>query len=191
MDIVQAKQALRSQTLLVRKAIPNILDCAEAAAARALDMLANIKAEAIALYYPFGSELATLPLAEKLWAAGKTILLPVVHTKNAPMMFREWQKDQKLIKGLCGTFEPPVNATIHVPDLIFTPLLAFDKQGHRLGMGGGYYDRTFEAVSKSNPDTKFIGYGFSAQQVDYVPHEAFDVRLHGVVTEVGYLGFKN
>jgi 5-formyltetrahydrofolate cyclo-ligase len=71
------------------------------------------------------------------------------------------------------------------PDLIVTPLLAFDRRGGRLGQGGGYYDRTFAAL----PEAVRIGFAYAGQQVDRLPIEAHDIRLHGVLTETGYRAF--
>ena len=72
-----------------------------------------------------------------------------------------------------------------MPDLILTPLLAFDDQGGRLGQGGGYYDRTFVA----QPDTIRIGFAYAGQRVERLALEPHDIRLHGVLTESGYTAF--
>ena len=68
------------------------------------------------------------------------------------------------------------------PDLIVTPLLAFDDFGGRLGQGGGYYDRTFAV----RPGVVRIGFAYDGQRVDRLPMERHDIALHGVLTEVGY-----
>ena len=75
----------------------------------------------------------------------------------------------------------PLAATV-TPDLILTPLLAFDADGGRLGQGGGYYDRTFGAL----PDAVRVGFAYAGQAVENLPVEAHDIRLHGVLTERGY-----
>jgi 5-formyltetrahydrofolate cyclo-ligase len=69
-----------------------------------------------------------------------------------------------------------------VPDLIITPLLAFDRDGGRLGQGGGYYDRTFAAC----PHILRVGLAYAGQEAPSLPMEAHDQRLHGVLTETGY-----
>lgn len=71
------------------------------------------------------------------------------------------------------------------PDLILTPLLAFDGAGGRLGQGGGYYDRTFAAL----PEAIRIGLAFAGQEVDHLALEPHDIRLHGVLTESDYRAF--
>ena len=78
-----------------------------------------------------------------------------------------------------GTMAP--TGPIGVPDVVFVPLLAFDRAGWRLGYGGGYYDRTLAGL----PAAIAIGCGFSAQEVDEVPAGNFDIRLHAVATEAG------
>ena len=76
-------------------------------------------------------------------------------------------------------------AEIVDPDLILTPLLAFDRFGGRLGQGGGYYDRTFA----ERPDALRIGFAYAGQGVERLTLEDHDVRLHGVLTEAGYQEF--
>ena len=71
------------------------------------------------------------------------------------------------------------------PDLILTPWRAFDAGGGRLGQGGGYYDRTFAA----RPEVTRIGFAYAGQEVDDLPVEPHDMRLHGVLTETGYRAF--
>jgi 5-formyltetrahydrofolate cyclo-ligase len=71
------------------------------------------------------------------------------------------------------------------PDLIITPLLAFDASGGRLGQGGGFYDRTFAA----RPDVIRVGFAYAGQAVEALSLEAHDMRLHGVLTEAGYQAF--
>ena len=75
----------------------------------------------------------------------------------------------------------PLAATV-TPDLIITPLLAFDAAGGRLGQGGGYYDRTFAAL----PDAHRIGFAYAGQELENLALEPHDIRLHGVLTETGY-----
>ena len=88
-----------------------------------------------------------------------------------------------MVPGRFGTLHPDIDpvSTPAIPDLIFVPLLAFDREGYRLGYGGGYYDRTLAAL----PEARAIGYGFSCQQVEAVPHGPFDLKLPVIVTETG------
>ena len=77
-------------------------------------------------------------------------------------------------------------AAVVDPDLIVTPLLAFDAEGGRLGQGGGYYDRTFAA----RPDVARVGFAYAGQVVDRLDLDPHDIRLHGVLAETGYTAFE-
>lgn len=129
-----------------------------------------------------GSELDPEPLARALVAAGASLCLPVVLERAAAMIFRRWAPGEPLELDAAGCPAPlPVAETVD-PDLIVTPLLAFDDFGGRLGQGGGYYDRTFAA----RPDVARVGFAFSGQRVERLPVERHDIALHGVLTETGY-----
>lgn len=135
-----------------------------------------------ALYLPFGSELDTGPLARRLTELGHSLCLPVVIEAAAPLIFRGWRPDDPLTTDLQGIAVPVESAAEVTPDLILTPLLAFDACGGRLGQGGGYYDRTFAAL----PGARRIGVAYARQAVERVPMEPHDNPLHGVLTETGY-----
>lgn len=132
-----------------------------------------------------GSELDPEPLARALAASGRRLCLPVVLERDAPMIFRAWAPGEPLEMDTAGCPAPLPLAEAVDPDLIVTPLLAFDDAGGRLGQGGGYYDRTFAA----RPEVTRIGLAFAGQRVNVLPAEAHDTRLHGVLTETGYTPF--
>ncbi len=129
-----------------------------------------------------GSELDPEPLARAMVASGVALCLPVVIEREAPMTFRRWSPSDPLEADAAGCPAPLPLAEVVDPDLILTPLLAFDAFGGRLGQGGGYYDRTFAA----RPNVIRIGFGYAGQAVERLPMESHDVPLHGVLTEVGY-----
>ncbi|WP_409603586.1 5-formyltetrahydrofolate cyclo-ligase [Brevundimonas sp.] len=155
------------------------------AAARAAGHAADLPpGEVVAVYRAIGSELDAGPLALALARAGRTLCLPVVIERDAPMVFRRWSPGEPLELDEAGVPAPfPLAATV-TPDLIVTPLLAFDARGGRLGQGGGYYDRTFAAL----PEVIRIGLAYAGQEQDNLPLESHDIRLHGVLTERGYRG---
>lgn len=157
------------------------------AAARAADHADQMpKGEFVALYRAMGSELDTDVLAVALEAAGRQLCLPVVLERDAPMIFRAWSPGEPLELDAAGCPAPlPLAQTVD-PDLILTPLLAFDPFGGRLGQGGGYYDRTFA----ERPHALRIGYAYAGQAVDRLALEDHDIRLHGVLTENGYTAFE-
>ena len=139
----------------------------------------------VAVYRAIGSELDVEALSRALIQAGRELCLPVVIERDAPMIFRRWSPGEPLELDEAGVPAPFPLAEIVQPDLILTPLLAFDARGGRLGQGGGYYDRTFAA----RPETVRIGFAYAGQQVDDLPVEPHDIRLHGVLTETGYRPF--
>lgn len=153
------------------------------ASARAADHAGDVPAaDVVALYRAAGSELDTDALARALIRQGRSLCLPVVIERDAPMQFRRWTPRAPLQLDLAGMAAPPPLAQVVTPDLIITPLLAFDRFGGRLGQGGGYYDRTFAAT----PRAIRIGFAYARQEVERLPIEPHDMPLHGVLTEAGY-----
>ncbi|MGW8703749.1 5-formyltetrahydrofolate cyclo-ligase [Brevundimonas sp. NPDC055814] len=138
--------------------------------------------EIVALYRAMGSELDTDALANILHQAGRRLCLPVVLERDAAMIFRAWAPGEPLELDAAGCPAPLPLGEVVTPDLIVTPLLAFDAHGGRLGQGGGYYDRTFAAL----PDAHRVGFAYAGQAVDRLALEPHDIRLHGVLTETGY-----
>jgi len=168
---------------VVRKRLAEIDPMAASRAADHADALPA--AEVVALYRAMGSELDTDALAIALSRGGRRLCLPVVIQRDAPMEFRAWSPGEPLELDAAGCPAPLPLAEVVQPDLILTPLLAFDDRGGRLGQGGGYYDRTFAA----RPDALRVGFAYVGQKVDGLSLEAHDVRLHGVLTEAGYRDF--
>ncbi len=141
-------------------------------------------ARVVALYYPFGSEMDCLPLAEALRAAGYVTALPVVVTKGQALRFRQYETGDPFMQSRFGVSEPSADATEVEPDTLIVPLLAFDRERYRLGYGGGFYDRTLVEL-RAKKSILAIGLGFSFQQVVEVPRETHDARLDEIVTELG------
>ncbi|MEM8572056.1 MAG: 5-formyltetrahydrofolate cyclo-ligase [Pseudomonadota bacterium] len=184
-DLARAKAALRATARTTRAAAARAsLDAAERAAATALTELArHAGISTVAAYLAFRDEIDTAPLIDGLHAAGHTICLPVVETHAAPLRFRRWHPGGALNEGDYGILVPSAGDWLE-PDALIVPLLAFDARGHRLGYGGGYYDRTIAALS-AHRKILTIGLAFAAQQVDAVPHDSLDRPLDCIVTETG------
>ena len=153
---------------------------------QALALPALSYSQHIALYLANDSELDTFPLIQTLWQQGKQVYLPVLHPFSAGyLLFVQYQQDTLLYPNKFGIPEPlpachrlrPVNQL----DIIFTPLVAFDAAGNRLGMGGGFYDRTLAQLA---PDShcQVIGLAHNCQQVETVPTEAWDIPLKQIIT---------
>jgi 5-formyltetrahydrofolate cyclo-ligase len=137
----------------------------------------------VAGFWPMGDEIDIRPLLRHLSEAGHALALPVTPPRGQPLSFRRWHPGDALIPGRFGTSIPADTAETVTPDALLVPLLAFDATGRRLGYGGGYYDRTLALL----PGAWALGVAFAGQQVALVPAGAFDVPLHGIATEAGFL----
>jgi len=178
------KHELRSAARALRK---RLAEADPTAAGRAAEHVSELpEGEVVALYRAMASELDTDALAVALLTAGRRLCLPVVLTRDAPMLFRAWAPGEPLELDAAGCPAPLPLAESVEPDLILTPLLAFDALGGRLGQGGGYYDRTFAA----RPDAIRVGFAYAGQAVEALSLEAHDMPLHGVLTETGYREFQ-
>ena len=139
-----------------------------------------------AAYRAAGSEIDPQPLADWLFSRGVRMALPVVVRRDEPLLFRE-AVDGLLSLDALGLPVPPPHAESLRPELIFVPLLGFDRRGARLGQGGGYYDRTLAALRAEGPPVRAIGLAYAGQEVARLPTDAHDQRLDGVLTESAYL----
>ena len=152
------------------------------AAANFMRALAPAASDVVAVYYPIDSELDTWPLIEALHIHGCTIALPVVAGTKKPLVFRRYRVGDDLIAGTYGINVPHEDAPELTPDIVLTPLLAFKKSGARLGMGGGFYDRTLSALRKKH-NVPAVGYAYAGQEMKTFPVERHDEILNWVVTE--------
>lgn len=139
-------------------------------------------ARTILLFYSFGSEVATAGMADRVVSEGKRLLLP--YLEGQVMEAAEVQRGDELVPTGYGPKEPvrrlPVNP--EDVDLVITPGLAFDRRGHRLGYGAGYYDLY---LARLDPRAARIGVAFSVQVVDRVPAGPKDVAVDLLVTDRG------
>ena len=149
---------------------------------RVLDFFKFKPSDIIAGYWPKSDEVDPRPLLENLSQQKHEIVLPIVNKGNNVLLFRRWTPHSPLKIGLCKNLEPFENQPTFVPDVLFIPLLNFNKQGHRLGYGGGYYDQTLAALKKIKTITT-IGLAYDIQHVNQFPIEPHDEALQWVVTE--------
>jgi 5-formyltetrahydrofolate cyclo-ligase len=185
------KNGLRAQAIAQRDAL---------SAARRTEAARAIAAHALPIELPPGicvagfssirSEIDVAPLMQALAARGAMLALPVVTGEDQPLIFRRWTDDTRLVRGPYGIFEPSPEADEAEPDIVLVPLAAFDRAGHRIGYGGGYYDRTLERLRKLKKITA-IGVGFSVQEIAAVPSSDHDARLDLVLTEKDVLDFRS
>ncbi len=168
-SLTKTKNELRSEIIAQRDALT---------AAQRKKAAAAIAAHALPVELPPGvcvagfssirSEIDVAPLMRSLAARGAVLALPVVAGESQPLIFRHWTEDTRLVRGPYGIFEPSSEAEEVEPDIVLVPLAAFDRAGHRIGYGGGYYDRTLERLRKLKKITA-IGVGFSLQDIARVP----------------------
>jgi 5-formyltetrahydrofolate cyclo-ligase len=139
----------------------------------------------IAGYMPIRTEIDPLPAMARLHAGGARLCVPVIDSAGLPLRFREWTPDCALETGPFGARIPATGDWL-VPDTLIVPLVAFDAGLHRLGYGGGFYDRTLEGLRALAP-TRAIGFAYAAQELPDVPQEVTDQPLDALVTENGPL----
>ena len=142
----------------------------------------DVKGKIVSGFLPIGSEIDVRPLLQMCLNAGAEICLPCVVENNAPLIFRKWREGDALVKESFGTKAPHPNKKELIPDIIITPMLAFDSAGYRLGYGGGFYDRTF-AKLRPIKNILAVGVALDIQHIDTVPVGEFDMPLNAVITE--------
>ena len=178
------KSALRATGLDRRAAVTREAAAAFAARLARLgpDLARAHGATAASAYAAIGDEVDTAPLLAALHAAGVTVGLPVTGKRGAPLTFRRWRPEVAMVRGRMDSPEPPAEADPVEPDLLFVPLAAFDRRGHRIGYGAGFYDRTLAGLRRSRRVVA-IGVGYAAQETLFIPAEAHDEALDFVLTD--------
>ncbi len=146
--------------------------------------LLGVKSGVIAGYIPIHSEIGIWPLMEALADAGHTLALPRIKRPGHPLTFHGFNIGDKLVRGPYGTKEPERTAPGISPDVVLLPLLAYARDGVRLGYGGGYYDRTLHTL-RSHTKIFACGIAYSGQEVPTLPTDEHDQKLDGVLTETG------
>lgn len=142
------------------------------------------RARSLAIYVASDGEIDPSPLIRAALAAGKRVLLP--RLRHNRLEFVVYCPGGLLRRNRFGIPEPRgVAVAVEQIDVIFMPLVGFDRAGRRLGMGGGFYDRTL--ARKKRRGTRLIGLAHACQEVSQLPDEAWDVPLTGVVTERRWL----
>nr|WP_246543734.1 5-formyltetrahydrofolate cyclo-ligase [Novosphingobium profundi] len=136
---------------------------------------------AVGLYYPLGAEAPSLGWARWLAENGREVALPRFASRSSAMEFRTWDNpfdDGELEEGPYRMLQPSGMANFAAPEVVIVPLIAFTQEGHRLGQGGGHYDRWLA----SHPGTRAIGLAWDCQLAEELPIEGHDQPLSAVVT---------
>jgi 5-formyltetrahydrofolate cyclo-ligase len=181
--ISDQKKDLRRDAQVRRDALPADVRKAAAEAIAAREFPLRIaRGVIVSGFMPLKSEINPLPLMKALADAGAALALPVVAGRGKPLLMRAWRWGEELASGVWGIREPKPDAPEVDPDILLVPLLAFDRAGHRIGYGAGYYDMTIAGLRARKAVTA-IGIAFAAQEVSTVPATPSDERLDLVLTE--------
>jgi 5-formyltetrahydrofolate cyclo-ligase len=180
---IDAKAGLRREAVTRRDALPPELRQAAAEAIASREFPLELRAgTCVSGFSPIGSEINPLPLMRRLADRGARLALPVVVGRGRPLTLRAWAFGEPLGKGVWGIREPRSDAAEVDPDILLVPLAAFDRSGHRIGYGAGYYDLTLAALRARKPIVA-VGLAYAAQEIPAVPATARDARLDLVLTE--------
>lgn len=185
-----SRQTLRKELRARRNALnPTQQEAASAWVLRHLMKLPQfLRAQHLALYIAADGELNPQPIAEQLWKMGKQVYLPVLHpTQAGQLWFLEYTPDTQLKPNRFGIPEPDHRYERRLPakllDLVLLPLVGFDRKGGRLGMGGGFYDRTFAFHKGKKTKPYLLGLAHACQEVEHLDLADWDIPLYAVVTD--------
>ena len=184
-DSSSSKAALRSALRQRRQSLSLAAQdaAAQAVSQSALSLPAWAGAQRIAVYHARDGEIDTASLAAAARSHNKQVFLPALNDDNT-LFFARWNTDDTPSINRYNIPEPPIGADqcpAQELDIIFLPVVGWDKRGGRLGMGGGYYDRTLSGVS----GPLLVGLAHGVQQVEHIPRESWDIGLDYIVTETG------
>jgi 5-formyltetrahydrofolate cyclo-ligase len=182
LDKTAARALAKARRASIRPDQRRQLSAALAALAASVSALAP--GGVISGFLSIGDEIDPGPLLQALARLGHPLALPVMQGSGQPLLFRGYTPGDPLAATTWGIREPLASAATRTPDLLLVPLLAFDADGHRLGYGGGFYDRSLEQLRQIKPVTA-LGVAFDEQRLDAVPHVDYDQRLDGVLTPSG------
>ena len=188
--IADAKAAIRREALARRDGLPADMRAAAAQAIAERPFPIAMAADAIVSgFMPLKTEINPLPLMRKLAAAGAHLALPCIAGRGNPLIMRAFAFGDELASGQWGIREPKPDAPEAAPDIMLVPLLAFDRTGHRIGYGAGYYDMTIAKARAMKPVIA-AGIAFAVQEIEQVPVTPRDARLDLVLTERGVIDLR-
>ena len=180
-DKITLRHAARARRKDLRQAVPGFAQ----ALAHHADAIGVRSGMVVGGYHAMIDEADPALLLERLVELGAHIAFPRVAAKAQPLDYHRVPDGEVLAPGAFGIHEPLAAWPGVVPHLLLVPLLAFDARGHRLGYGGGFYDRSLACL----PDALRIGCAYAAQEVSLVPTGPFDQKLHAIATETGVRRF--
>lgn len=180
------KAQLRAERLAARDAIPgeSRIEKSLAMAETGGNLIDFEPGEDISGFFPIRSEVDVRPLMQRLREKGAKLSVPVVLDRET-IVFRELLPGAPMVSTGFGTFGPGADARPVDPDVMLVPLAAFDRAGHRIGYGAGYYDRAISRLHARGKRPRLIGVAFDCQEVDIIPAEDHDIALDAILTESG------
>jgi 5-formyltetrahydrofolate cyclo-ligase len=185
MDHRTIKKQLRQQALARRDALDPLwrieasIEMADVAGAIPVEA-----GEVVSGFWPMRSEVDVRPLMFAFREKGARLCLPAILDKQT-IVFRELVRGAELVDMGFGTAGPGPEAEVLQPTLMLVPLAAFDRRGHRIGYGAGYYDRAISKLNAGPRPPRLIGIAFDCQEVELVPDEPHDIRIPEFLTESG------
>ena len=184
------KAQLRQQAFARRDALPadERAAAAEAIAARRFPVTITT-GMIVSGFSPMKTEINPLPLMRKAVQLGARLALPAIAGRGKPLIMRAYAFGDELARGQWGIREPKADAPEVAPDILIVPLAAFDRSGHRIGYGAGYYDMTINAL-RAKKRVIAMGIAFAAQEITSVPATERDARLDFVLTERELIDFR-
>ncbi len=188
--ITEQKSALRASALALRDAMlaAERQAAAEIIAARGLPIEVTPGA-IVSGFMPMKTEINPLPLLRKIAGQGAQLALPCIAGRGKALIMRAWKFGDAFKEGQWGIREPMPDAPEVAPDILIVPLACFDRAGHRIGYGAGYYDMTIH-VLRAKKKVVAIGVAFAAQEIAQVPATERDERLDFVLTEKEIIAFR-
>jgi 5-formyltetrahydrofolate cyclo-ligase len=188
---INTKAGLRAAALARRDALTAAErgEGSAAIAARTIRLIEEAGARTLAAYLPIRSEADPRPIIAWAFRNGIAVALPAV-VDPTTIVFRRYRETDTLDAGRFDTSHPSVTAEIAHPDLVISPMIAFDRKGRRLGHGRGFYDRAIARLQAEGHRPLLVGVAFGVQEVAAIPAEGHDVHMDCIVTENETLDFR-
>jgi len=146
------------------------------------EAVGKVEGRVASFFWPFRGEPDLRPWAARAVANGGRTALPVVVEKGRALVFRAWQLGDKLERGVWNIPVPAAGEEV-VPDIVIAPLVGWDRAHYRLGYGGGFFDRTLEALRENNP--LVVGIGYAMTELATIHPQPHDIPMQAIVTEAG------
>jgi 5-formyltetrahydrofolate cyclo-ligase len=186
---VKTKADIRAHYIRIRNGTTESfrLEAAATAAALLAEHPVFKKSTNIACYCAHKNEFETLPMMQAIFRSQKKCYLPVLCEGNTLGFVRYEEGDELEVNqfGILEPFDSSRKIAVDKLDLIIMPLVAYDSQGRRLGMGGGFYDRTLASMHVHSSKPHLLGLAYASQHIDELPSDSWDINIHSVITELG------